>query len=236
MRLRSGRLLALCVLSVTTLLLLSTGQAAASGVRGAKPAAAAVRSGPPSGSELMAKLKRCNQISHGAYPDAGNGPFVVCGAKGAVFFKADMDIDCDGIPDAKCNSNTDCCFQPDTYCHTSGDQPLQSSRLPYVVIPNSSRIWDYRKFGIDCGTVIAVIFNNKVEYAVMGDTGPPDLIGEASYATAVDLGIDPDPMTGGVSSGVSYIVFQNSNASPIEDHAQAVRQGQVLARQFVNNN
>ena len=51
----------------------------------------------------------------------------------------------------------------------------------------------------------AVIFNGKIQYAVFGDTGPTDIIGEASYACAQKLGINPDPKNGGVGSGVTYI-------------------------------
>jgi hypothetical protein len=74
-----------------------------------------------------------------------------------------------------------------------------------------------------------------VQYAVVGDTGPYDLIGEASYATARGLGISADPSTGGVSSGVTYIVFKNSRVDPVEDHTAAVAEGERLARLFVAN-
>jgi hypothetical protein len=105
------------------------------------------------------------------------------------------------------------------------------------VVPSASSIWDYRNFQIGCGTVVAVIFNNQVLYAVVGDTGPTGIIGEASYATANSLGINPDPSNGGVDSGVTYIVFQGSQrVSPIENHNNAVTLGQQLARTFVNNN
>ena len=115
-------------------------------------------------------------------------------------------------------------------------RPLNSAALPYVVVPSPSSTWDYRNFGIRGGGIVAVIFNNKVEYAVVGDTGPTDIIGEASFKTASDLGIDPDPSTGGTDSGVTYILFKNSQASPIENHGNAVSQGQNLARTFVNSN
>ncbi|MGO4422787.1 glycoside hydrolase family 75 protein, partial [Streptomyces sp. MCAF7] len=77
---------------------------------------------------------------------------------------------------------------------------------------------------------------NKVEYAVVGDTGPTKIIGEASYATANALGIDPDPENGGTDSGVTYILFKNSSVSPIENHDKAVSVGDGLAQQFVQNN
>ena len=84
--------------------------------------------------------------------------------------------------------------------------------------------------------MVAVIYNNKVEYAVVGDTGPTQIIGEASYATAKALGIDPDPETGGTDSGVTYILFKNSQVSPIESHGAAVSLGDSLAKKLLQDN
>jgi hypothetical protein len=197
-------------------------------------------SGAPTAAELLAKVTSCNQISNGKYKtdsDVSTATVAVCQKTGAVFWKADMDIDCDGVRTTQCNENTDCCFQNDTACHTSSDGPLNSAQLPYIVVPSSSSIWNYTQYQIGCGTVVAVIYNNKVEYAVVGDTGPTQIIGEASYSTATALGIDPDPSTGGTDSGVTYIVFQGSQrVSPIENHNNAVTLGGQLARSFVNNN
>src|SRR6266545_4488409 len=190
--------------------------------------------------ELLAKVTTCSQISNGKYKtdsDVSTATVAVCQKTGAVFWKADMDIDCDGIRTTQCNETTDPWFQPDTFCHTSTDTPLNSAALPYVVVPSPSSIWDYRNYSIGCGTVVAVIYNNRVEYAVVGDTGPTTIIGEASYATANDLGIDPDPEFGGTDTGVTYIVFQGSQrVSPIESHSATVTLGQQLAQNFVNNN
>jgi hypothetical protein len=72
-----------------------------------------------------------------------------------------------------------------------------------------------------------------VQYAVVGDVGPGHIIGEASYATAKALGIRPDPRGGGAPSGVTYIVFRNTQVKPIEDHAAAVATGERLAGLFV---
>ncbi|TDU89923.1 carbohydrate binding protein with CBM6 domain [Kribbella voronezhensis] len=194
--------------------------------------------GAPTAAELLAKVSTCSQISNGTYKtDEELGRTIpVCGKNGAVFWKADMDIDCDGIRTSQCNENTDCCFLPDTAFHTSSDQPLNAAQLPYVVVPSPSSTWDYRNFQIDGGGVVAVIYNNQVTYAVVGDTGPEDIIGEASYAAANQLGINPDPSNGGTDSGVTYIVFKNSTINPIEDHNLAVSRGQELARTFIDNN
>ena len=193
--------------------------------------------GAPSASELLAKLTSCSQISSGLYKtDSEKSRTIpVCGLSDAVFWKADMDIDCDGQRTTQCNENTDCCFQADTAFHQSDGKPLNAATLPYVVVPSPSSTWDYRKFGIAGAGVVAVIYNNQVTYAVVGDTGPTDIIGEASYATASSLGIDPDPSNGGTDSGVTYLFFKNSKVTPIESHANAVSTGETLARQFVNN-
>lgn len=204
----------------------------------ATPHRAAVAADPPTAQELLAKVTSCTQISNGKYrtDEETARTVAVCDKNGAVFWKADMDIDCDGVRTTQCNEDTDCCFFPDTAFHTSTDQPLNAAALPFVVVPSPSSTWDYRKFGIKGGGAVAIIYDNKVEYAVVGDTGPTAIIGEASYKAAADLGIDPDPSTGGTDSGVTYIFFKNSTVSPIESHSKAVSTGQTLARQFIDNN
>ncbi|MFD4412369.1 glycoside hydrolase family 75 protein [Streptomyces sp. NPDC058466] len=194
--------------------------------------------GSVSAADLLAKVTSCSQISNGKYKtdDETSATVPVCGKNGAVFWKADMDIDCDGQRTTNCNENRDPWYQNDTAFHQSDDKPLKAESLPYVVVPSSSSIWNYSSAGIKGGGVVAVIYNNKVEYAVVGDTGPTKIIGEASYATAKALGIDPDPATGGTDSGVTYILFKNSKVSPIESHSAAVSLGDQLAKQFLQNN
>lgn len=194
--------------------------------------------GAPTAAELLAKVTSCTQISSGKYKTDSetSRTIAVCDKTGAVFWKADMDIDCDGQRTTQCNEDTDCCFLPDTAFHQSDGRPLNAATLPFVVVPSPSSTWDYRNYGIRGGGVVAIIYNNQILYSVVGDTGPTDIIGEASYASADRLGIDPDPSTGGTDSGVTYILFKNSTISPIEDHNKAVTTGEQLARQFINNN
>ncbi|MFG2603024.1 glycoside hydrolase family 75 protein [Streptomyces sp. NPDC048514] len=205
------------------------------------PATAAPKSpqeGSVSAADLLAKVQSCSQISSGKYKtdDETSATIPVCGKNGAVFWKADMDIDCDGQRTTNCNEDRDPWYQDDTAFHQSDGKPLKAETLPYVVVPSSSSIWNYSGAGIKGGGVVAVVYGNKVEYAVVGDTGPTKIIGEASYATAKALGIDPDPETGGTDSGVTYILFKNSKVSPIENHGAAVTLGDQLARQFIANN
>ncbi|MGP8300018.1 glycoside hydrolase family 75 protein [Streptomyces inhibens] len=197
-----------------------------------------IQEGTVSAADLLAKLKDCSQLSHGKYrtDEETSATVPVCGKNGAVFWKADMDIDCDGQTTSKCNADTDPWYQDDTAFPQSNGQPLNAEKLPYVVVPSSSGIWNYASAGIKGGGVVAVIYNNKVEYAVVGDTGPDKIIGEASYATAKGLGIDPDPENGGVDSGVTYLLFKNSKASPTESHSDAVGRGDALAKKFLRDN
>ncbi|WP_086729366.1 glycoside hydrolase family 75 protein [Streptomyces carpinensis] len=185
--------------------------------------------------DLLAKARGCAPVSRGRYrPDAGKPATIeVCGLRGAVFWKADMDIDCDGRPTRRCNRRTDPGFSPASAYEQSDGSRLNAERLPYIVLPTPSRIWNHRAQGLGGGSVAAVVYRGRVQYAVVGDTGPRDIIGEASYATARRLGIPADPSVGGTRIGVTYIVFEHSRVAPIESHAAAVAEGERLARQLV---
>jgi hypothetical protein len=185
--------------------------------------------------DLLAEVRSCARISNGDYrTDAHARPSVpVCGTDDVVFWKADMDIDCDGRRSSQCNRRTDPWFLPETAFRQSDGRPLRSDKLPHVVVPAPSRLWNYARSGIGDGTVAAVIHDGKVRYGVVGDTGPAGVIGEASYAMADSLGIDPDPRTGGTASGVTYILFRNARVKPIEDRAAAVSMGERLVRELV---
>ncbi|MEU6476859.1 glycoside hydrolase family 75 protein [Streptomyces sp. NPDC047017] len=186
--------------------------------------------------DLQALVRRCTRVSRGRYrSDAGaRAAIPVCGLPGAVFWKADMDIDCDGRPTRHCNRRTDPRYSSAAAYAQSDGRLLNAEHLPYIVLPAPSRVWDHRRHGLGGGSVAAVLYRGKVQYAVVGDTGPGDVIGEASYATARRLGIPADPNGGGACSGVTYIVFEHTRVGRIEDHAAAVRQGRRLARRLVS--
>ncbi|MFE9169614.1 glycoside hydrolase family 75 protein [Streptomyces kebangsaanensis] len=190
---------------------------------------------PVRAADLLAMVRHCRPVSRGRYRLDADAPATVpvCGLRGAVFWKADMDIDCDGRPTARCNRRTDPHFSPGAAYAQSNGHRLNAERLPYVVLPAASRIWDHRAHGVGGGSVAAVVYRGRVEYAVVGDIGPRDIIGEASYAAARRLGIPADPSTGGVDSGVTYIVFEHSRIDAIEDHATAAATGERLARRLL---
>jgi hypothetical protein len=195
---------------------------------------------PPTAGELMRIVAACREISTGRYPtDVGEGGQVpICGLTNAVFWRADMDINCNGKRTSACNENTDPGFQPDTALRDSQGQFLDANALPFVVVPAPGARFDYRMRGVALGAAVAVIFGNTVEYGVVGEEGSADLIGEASAGMARRLGIDPDPSTGGTDSTVTYIVFTGDTAvvARPEDHDEAVRVGQVRAAQALREN
>ncbi|QKW30966.1 glycoside hydrolase family 75 protein [Streptomyces seoulensis] len=187
--------------------------------------------------DLLALVRDCAQVSRGRLrPDAGRPATIpVCGLPGAVFWKADMDIDCDGRPTRRCNRRTDPHFSASAAYQQSDGRRLNAERLPYIVLPAPSRVWDHRDHAVGGGSVAAVVYRGRVEYAVVGDIGPRDLLGEASYAAARRLGIPADPRGGGARSGVTYIVFEHSRVRPIESHRAAVAEGERLVRRLLTS-
>lgn len=190
----------------------------------------------PSADAILAKLGSCRQISAGKYAlDEGKPRIVpVCRRGIAVYWKADLDVDCDGVRTAQCNKNTDPAYQPDTALHTPSGRPLNAAAMPYIVIPQPSATWDFRTAGIRLGACAAVIWKDRVAYGVFGDTGPKGIIGEASFAMAKALGINPDPSHGGVERAeVTYVVFPGSRVRPVDSPAAARACGEDLARRLV---
>lgn len=188
--------------------------------------------------DLLAAVRDCVPVSRGRYRSDEGAPadIPVCGKRGVVFWNADMDVDCDGRIGLRCNGRTDPLYADTTAYQQSDGRQLDAERLPYIVVPAASAIWDPVEHGVRGGTIAAVIHRDRIQYAVVGDMGPDDLVGEASYATARGLGIRPDPRGGGTASGVTYILFRGSSASPIEDPRAAAAQGERLAREFIRRN
>jgi hypothetical protein len=196
------------------------------------PAAAA----GPTAAQLLAKTSSCTAASNGKYAtDDGEASTVsICKTGSAYFWKADLDVDCDGVSTSRCNSSTDPWYQAQTSFTTSTGRYFTADVTHYFVIPLPSSRFNYSSAGIKPGNVAAVIYNNKVVYAVFADEGPSNIIGEASYATAQALGIDPNPETGGTDGPVTFIVFTGKVPSPVENNTTIDSVGSSAANTFVN--
>jgi Fungal chitosanase of glycosyl hydrolase group 75 len=90
---------------------------------------------------------------------------------------------------------------------------VDASKIPFVVLPGALA----REVGARPGDFAAVINRNngKSSYAIFGDVGPSDRIGEGSMALAENLGVRSDARNGGARRGILYLLFPGSgNAQP----------------------
>ncbi|KAL4821162.1 fungal chitosanase of glycosyl hydrolase group 75-domain-containing protein [Aspergillus spinulosporus] len=136
--------------------------------------------------EISFASERVKQVpAHATYPMSikdSNGKSTIYSdwasfAEGAAFvFKADMDTDCDGV-NYRCEGNAD--GKPLTNWGA-----LSAFEVPYIVIPQA--FLDANPTAIPGQNVAAVICNNNMFYAVLGDTNGnnPQVTGEASWLLA----------------------------------------------------
>jgi len=95
---------------------------------------------------------------------------------------------------------------------------VDASKIPFMVLPGAMA----RQIGARPGD-FAVVFNQrngKSSYAIFGDVGPSDRIGEGSVALAENLGIRSDARNGGARRGILFLVFPgsgNGRPRPIEE-------------------
>ena len=219
-------------LSIVLALLAACGDDAMTGPDAGLPPDAPV-AGDPTAAQLLGAIATCTIVGGKYAKDAGGAATVdICGLTGAVFWKADLDVDCDGKMSAQCSLSTDPDYMNQTAATDSHGMALDAAALPYVVVPGVSTRWSYRTAGLAMGSVVAVIYADRVEYGVLGDVGPVANIGEASYKMADLLGIDPNPRTGGTNGEVAYVAFTGAAAevAVIEDHAMAVEIGVAHAK------
>jgi hypothetical protein len=90
---------------------------------------------------------------------------------------------------------------------------VDASKIPFIVLPGGMA----RQFGARPGDFAMVVNsrNGKSSYAIFGDVGPFDRIGEGSIALAENLGIRSDARNGGARRGILYLVFPGSgNGQP----------------------
>ena len=209
------------------------GTPGASDAMGSVPASA-----PVTAAELLGSLGTCDELTTGRYAtdDGSSASVAVCGLPGAVFWKADMDINCNGKSSSACNADTDPGYRSETAGKDSQGASLNAATLPFVVVPGPSARFDHSQHGVEPGSVVAVIYKGQIEYGVIGEIGAVGIIGEASYAMAKKLGIDPDPETGGVGSGVTYVVFTGAagRVAKLEDRSETARIGLARAQELLS--
>jgi hypothetical protein len=103
---------------------------------------------------------------------------------------------------------------------------VDASRIPFVVLPGILA----RQLGARVGD-FAIVFNKrngKISYAIYGDVGPFDRIGEGSVALAENLGIRSDARNGGARRGIVYLVFPGSGNGSPRTNEEITTEGQKL--------
>ncbi len=197
---------------------------------------------PPTPGDLISITASCaKQISGGLLARRPNGTVdvAICQLSNAIFWTSGLAVMCAGKTTTTCNPTTDTQFQPTTTAKDSNGDSLDAAALPYVEVSAPSSLFDYTNpmWGLKMGTVVAVVNRNKtlLEYGILGTVGQKDIIGDASYAMASSLGVNPDPAMGGTGGGITYIAFTGPSAvvSVNENHDEAVRLGEVAAAALV---
>lgn len=135
----------------------------------------------------------------------------------AVYYAAKFAIDGDGTGS---NLENDPAFQADTSLHDANNQPLNSRRYPFIVLPlqpDENSVDRLDNHGMKLGDLGVCIYKNgEVVPVLYGDKGPRRKIGEGSMLAASQLGINPDPNRGGIDAGeippgIVHVVFPDSN-------------------------
>jgi hypothetical protein len=193
---------------------------------------------PATLADLLALTQHCEVASTAKYsPHTGLPATVdICKLNGGFFYTSEMLIDCDGQAATECAKAKMRGTQ--TATRQSDGKPLNPVKVPFIVLPDRSARFDYVAANIQEGAVAIAIYNGRMVYGIFGDTGPADMIGQGSYAMAKALGINPDPLTGGAPSGVTYFVFSGAGTRPVptEDPAAAATLGAAFAARLVADN
>lgn len=189
---------------------------------------------PPDSAELLELTDGCDPVAgvQTLKTDGGAAPSVkVCKLEGAVWWRADMDVDCDG-------STSDVClgapgYDAGTAAVGPDGESVSATETAYVTVPPPAT-FDYEAAGIALGNAVAVIHRDKLVYAPVANEGEEDLVGEGSYALAVALGLNPDE---GADKNVTFIVFTgDATVTPIDSADAAQEIGEERARDLVRDN
>lgn len=194
--------------------------------------------------DLLALTEECARIPGTDLfrTDAGKSRTIpMCQLEGAIWWRADGDIDCDGGRSEPCTS--DPWYQASTSSKDSSGKFIDSANVPHFVVPMTGSGFRASDFGIRTGwnavgSAGAILYEGKLIFAPYADAGPRHVLGELSAAAAEALGIPNHPVSGGVPDGVTYIVFTGNDAyvDPIESRDAADSIGEELAQRLLDNN
>jgi hypothetical protein len=126
---------------------------------------------------IVGALRTATRIVH---PFQKGGKAIFRLKDGELFYDSLLDLDTDGSRFAA----QDHTGQSDTSLPQPNGKPVDSDSVPFFVLPGGFEA----QFGIRLGDVAAVVFKDKVEFAVFADHGPRRKLGEGSIALHRALG------------------------------------------------
>ena len=139
-----------------------------------------------------------------------------------LYFDSELQLDTDGWPEGKGKGDDD--WDPKTSLkYADRKTSLNANVVPYIVLP-LPKSWASNR-GISLGDYAAVIHKGNVTFAVFGDEGPADKIGEGSIQLLRALGeerLKPNGtvINAGTEPGIITIVFPGSGkAADLKDQA-----------------
>lgn len=139
----------------------------------------------------------------------------------AVYYEAKFAIDADGSGKLTPGDTSD----DNTSLHDKDDVAFDASKFPFIVLPLPRTGTMVQDHGVKLGDLGVCFYKNAKSVAVLyGDLGPRDRLGEGSVIAAEKLGINGDPLRGGIDageigvnlprhSGIVHIVFPGSGAA-----------------------
>jgi hypothetical protein len=157
--------------------------------------------------DIVASINKAQSVK----PRFAGVTFVGTLPTGELVYQSELQLDTDGWPDGK--NQGDSTWQPDTTFRYGDGSYVNANAVPYFVLPGT---W-YAQFGIKVGDLGALVFKDKLAFAVFADVGPKGKLGEASLELFRQLGeerLRPNGrvINSGMGGGVTTIVFPGSKA------------------------
>lgn len=134
--------------------------------------------------ELTERFHACDETAPpGCRVDPSRNSVILQFPDGTVFYDAKMAIDADGSTLSKRAERPN---QPETALrYPVSNLSLDSERVPYIVLPIGPLL---RTAGLRTGDLAAVVQDGRLQFAIVGDVGPPPKIGEGSLKLHANLG------------------------------------------------
>jgi Fungal chitosanase of glycosyl hydrolase group 75 len=127
---------------------------------------------------------------------------------GEIVFESGLQLDTDGAH----GLHGDATHQSQTSMRYVNGASLDANAVPFFVLPLRQEWW--RSRGVDLGDIALVAYGNHITYAVFGDLGPPNKLGEGSIELHRRLGFERVHngriVDSGIDSGVITMILPKS--------------------------